>query len=314
MSTSGSTNFALTRSSLVLVAFQLAGVYGIGRTVANEDSNLANNLLNMQIKTWGTKGLHLWSKERVYIFPVKSQASYLLGSTAKACLKSDAVLTTTSAAHASGVTTINLTSSTGMAINDVIGLVMTDGAVHYSTIASVPGSTSVTINAATTAALASGASVYTYTTALEKPLRVHSARRMLGVNSQETSIPMEALSDSEYDDMPTKAMSGIPTIYNYQPDRTYGQLYVWPTPSTGSNYFEATIERALEDVDAASDDFDFPQEWVEPLTYQLAYRICVAFGRTERANQLFPIATDLLTQLLGWDSEITSVQFKPETR
>lgn len=314
MSTSGSTNFSMTRSTLVTLAFQLAGVYGIGRTVSSEDSNLVNNLLNLQVKTWGTKGLHLWSKERAYIFPVKGQASYLLGTTAKACLKSDAVLTTTSATHASGVTTINLTSSTGMATNDVIGLVMTDGAVHYSTIASVPGATSVTINAATTAALASGASVYTYTTGLEKPLRVHSVRRLLGIGSVETSTPMEPLSDSEYDDMPTKALAGIPTIYNYIPDRSYGQLNIWPTPSQGSYYFEATIERTLEDLDAASDDFDFPQEWLEPLAYQLGYRVCLAFGRTERANQLLPIATDLLAQLISWDSEITSVKFIPESR
>lgn len=314
MATSGSTNYSLTRSSLALLALQLAGVYGIGRTVSDEDSNLVNNLLNMQIKTWATKGLHLWSKERAYLFPVKSQASYLLGSTAKACLKSDAVLTTTSAAHSSGVTTINLTSSTGMAINDVIGIVMTGGAVHYSTIASVPDSTSVTINAATTAALPSGTSVYTYTTALEKPLRVHSVRRLLGIGSQETSIPMEALSDSEYDDLPTKAISGVPTTYNFQPDRSYGQLNVWPTPSTGNYYFEATVERTLEDVDAASDDFDFPQEWLEPITYQLAYRVCLAFGRTERAAQLLPIATDLLNQLISWDSEIATVQFIPESR
>lgn len=312
MATSGSTNFSVAANTLVQNAFQIAGVYGVGRSLSAEDQSLAFSLLNMLIKTWSTKGLHLWSKERAYIFPVQYQSEYSLGSGAYACLKSDAVISTVSASEAAGQTSISVTSSAGMAASDVVGVVLDSGAVHYTTISSVTDSTTIVLNSALPSVASAANLVYTYTTVLGKPLRMHSVRRIEGSGSSETSLAMELRSVSDYDDITNKNSRGVSTLASYRPANTSGKFNVWPVLSSGKYYFEATIERALEDIDTSADDFDFPQEWLEPLTYQLALRLCLPFGRSERYTQLLPIASDLYEQLLDFDHEITDVQLVPD--
>ncbi len=49
MATSGSKNFSQTRAELIQDAFQILGVYGIGRTVSAEYNALASNILNKMV-------------------------------------------------------------------------------------------------------------------------------------------------------------------------------------------------------------------------------------------------------------------------
>jgi hypothetical protein len=73
-----------------------------------------------------------------------------------------------------------------------------------------------------------------------------------------------------------------------------------------------TYERVVEDLTNTSDNFDFPPEWLEALTYQLAVRLCRPFGKPAALKELFPLASLMLQKLLDWDSEICCIQMSPD--
>jgi len=318
MATSGSINFNQTRNELIQDAFQLIGVYGVGRTVSSEDMNFASNILNKMVKAWQAKGLHLWSKEEGTLFIADNVGEYTLSNasaSARATLRSDTVITEiASGALASGSTSVTVDSTTDMATSDIIGIVQDDDVVHWSTISTIPSSTTLTIALATTAAAAENSNVYTFTTRINKPLRILSMRRVTGVDAGSTStrseISMVRLSHQDFFNLPNKSTNGTPSHYYYNPDLTDGLLHLWPRPSDPEVYFEFTFERMIEDFDASTNNPDFPSEWLECLTYQLAYRLAPPFGKDK--NKLQPEASVMLTDLLNWDAEVTSITIEPD--
>jgi hypothetical protein len=123
---------------------------------------------------------------------------------------------------------------------------------------------------------------------------------------------MMLLSHQEYFDLPTKSISGKSTHFYYNPDLTTGNLYLWPRPDTPDMYFELTFERQLEDFDSATNTPDFPSEWLECLTYQLAVRLAPAFGKSNLLMSLSPMAESLYQKVSSFDTEIGSISLMPE--
>lgn len=315
MATSGSSDFNQTRTEIIQDALALIGVYGVGRTVSSEDMEYCANAFNRMVKSWQAKGLHLWSKEEAYLFPDADTSSFVLSSastSARTVARHSLNETTISADEAASQTTISVTSSTSMTAADIIGIELDTGSVHWSTVGSVPDGTSVVIDDALPSAAASGNQVFSFTNRIEKPLRILSVRRIRDLKAASTAsgtteIPMLTLSSQEYFDLPSKNISGLPTHYYYNPDLTDGRLYLWPMPENNNIYFGITYERPLEDMDAAGNNPDFPAEWLDALTYQLAYRLAPAFGKDK--NMVQPEASELLRDLLDWDTEVESVYF-----
>lgn len=319
MSTSGTTTFSQTRDQIILDALSLIGVYGIGRTVSAADMDICQRLLNKMIKAWGAKGLHLWAKEEGVLFITPNTASYLLGNAstdAKVTNISDLVMTQTAAAYVANDTALTVTSTTNMTVGDYIGVVLTDKTLHWTTIATIPTSTTLTLTTGLLSAASSGAYVYTFTNKIYKPLRVLSCRIRSGIDlgstSTEVDIPMTMISHSDYYNMAVKSIGGIPNQAHYLPDLTNGTLTLYPRPQDCSYRIHFTYERVLEDLSSAANDFDFPVEWEEALTYQAAIRFGAVFGKTKKAQALMPMAEAMLQDLLSWDSEITSVCISPD--
>lgn len=317
MSTSGSTNFTQTMYDVILDAYTNIGVYGIGRTISGEDFQFAKNTLNKMVKAWGSQGLHLWTREENTLFLTKDQASYTLGSTANACLASDAIITRLNGALAASATAVTVDSTTGMTVGDYIGIVLTSTAVHYTTIATIPTSTTLTLTSGITTAASNNAEVYSFTTKINKPLRILGCRRAQGIDDGATTslteVEMAEIAYQDYMNLPSKTNSGIPNQYAYLPGNDVGTLYIWQRPSSGIYRLNFTSERAIQDLDAVGDNFDFPVEWLEPLTWQLSLRLGPAFGKDAKIlNSIAPIAQAMLQNLLDWDSEITSVSFQPD--
>lgn len=313
MATSGSINFSQTRSQLIEDAFADLGIYGIGRTVSDEDMQFASNKLNKMIKAWSTKGLHLWCKEEAVLYVQPDTATYLLGSTAKATKASDEVITSLNGDHAAGSLTLTLDSTSGMTVADAVGVVLSDKTIYWTTISTIPGATSITIPASGLSGAADdNALVYTYTSALAKPLRILDARRRTGIDDTIIDLPISEIAYQDYQNFPVKSPGTSPTQFNYKPGTTYGSLYLWPCPSDGAERVHFTYERVIEDLDAHSDDFDFPQEWLEALEYQLAVRLARPFGKAAALQDLLPMASTMLDDLLNWDAEKSPVQMEPQ--
>ena len=322
MSTSGSQNFSQTKADIISDAFQLLGVYGIGRTVSAEDTTLASNFLNKMIKAWSVKKLHLWEKTEGVLYLTPYEEQYSLGSAstdAYVTNKSDEVITQLNGALAASATAVTVDSTTGMVTSDIIGVVTSDKTIHWTTIATLPSSTTLTLTTGLDSAALDDALVYTFTSRIYKPLRILDARLVSGIDTGSTStlseIVLTEVANKDYMNLSSKfKSSGRPNQFSYVPKNTNGLLYLFPRPSDGSDRIHFTYERIIEDLDNTTDDFDMPSEWLEPVTWQLALRLGPAFGRSEKALQvIFPVASKMLDNLMEWDTETASVTFSPAT-
>jgi hypothetical protein len=312
MSTSGSVDFASTRSQVIYDALSLIGVYGVGRTISDSDMQLAARTLNRMIKQWQAENIHLWQRKEAYLFLDKSVADYTLGSSAYMCDRSDAVITTIGAAEAAAQTSITVTSSSGMAISDYCVIELDSGAAHQTTISNVTDSTTIVIADALPSDAAAGNSVFTFTNKVNKPLKVISARRKTEVGTDSSAIPLKELTQDEYVRLPNRMTDGTPTQFYYNPNVSDGNLSLYLRPDSAGTYLEITYQRLLEDMDADANTFDFPVEWEECIVYQLAYRLAPHFGVDK--NILQPEASVLLDKLSTWDHEPHAVQIQPELK
>lgn len=314
MATSGSSNYLVTRDKISTMALNLLNVIGPDETITGQDMNFANDILNMMIKDWQADGLHLWAKERGVLFLTAGTAKYTLGnasSDARVTKDSDAVVTTLSAAEASGQTVISVTSSTGMAASDNVGIVLDDDTIHWTTISTVDSAVQITIAVATTGAAASGNNVYTYTSKIYKPLRILDCYRLRSPGTSQHEQSLTVLNQQEYSIIANKKQEGPPSQVYYQPNLTNGDLFVWPVPTTVDEYITFTYERTLEDLDSSTDDPDFPQEWQLCLVYNLAELLGPAYGLASTSNyrKISDKAIELRAGKLSWDNEHHHIQF-----
>lgn len=310
MSTSGSTNFNLNRNQIIAIAFQHLNVYTEGDTISNGDNQFASNLLNMMIKAWQTQG-HLWLKTEATLFPIIEQAAYSLNASGANCTDSY-VDTTLNADAAAAATSLTLTSSSGMTVGDYIGIVLDTDALQWTTIATIPDSTHVTIATGLTSEATSGNAVYAYTTKIDRPLNIMSVRR----NQNDIDTPMLRLSRQEYFDLPNKnstTSSSTPTSWYYDPQLSAGVLYLWPTNSTAAQIIKFTYQRPIDDFDAAVNDPDFPTEWLEVIAMQLAVRLSYRYGKRNQIQALKADADAMLEGLKDFDNEEGSIYFQPSS-
>lgn len=321
MATSGSQNYSQTVTNVINDAYQLLGIYGIGRTISSADFDFALRMLNKMVKAWGAKGLHLWERKEGRLYLTQYTSEYNLGNAstdAYVTSASDEVVTQLNGALAASATSVTVDSTTGMTVGDNIGVVLTDKTVHWTTIATLPSSTTLTLTTGVASAASDNALVYTFTSRIYKPLKITSARSISGFDSGSTSteieIPLTEISYDQYQQLPTKSLnSSPPTQFAYNPNLTNGTMFLFPRPDDGSYRIHFTYERIIEDLDAITDDFDFPSEWLEALTYQLAIRLGPAFGKTQKTMQaLLPLASQMLNDLLVWDTDLPSIAMMPD--
>lgn len=109
-----------------------------------------------------------------------------------------------------------------------------------------------------------------YTLSPARPLRILNAR----LKRSGIEIPMQEMSRDEYDRLPQKTSTGLPTSYHYDRQREAAVFYVWPVLATAAGEtVEYTYERELEDIAASTDTLDMPVEWHECVVYNLAARL-----------------------------------------
>ena len=306
MSTSGSIDYNRTGTQIITFAHKKLNILASGGTVGTNDLSDGLEALEMMIKSWQTEGIRLWLETYGRIFLVDGQTSYDLAG-ANGCKISELSETTLDADEAIGQTVLSVTSTSqgaGFTDADVIGVVTDSNTIHWTTIASSVTDDTVTVDDALTVAASSGNKVYAYTNAIERPLRVESARRL----NATIETPMIPLAKADYDYLTNKTNEGPPVQYYYDPQLGTGKLYLWPTPSTVADSINITYRRGVEDFDSGANDPDFPSEWLECLGFNLAVRIAGDFGK-QVSPVMAAIAGELKDNIEGWDNEEQSVYF-----
>lgn len=207
--------------------------------------------------------------------------------------------------------TIVVDSTVGMVPGDPISVVLTDASTEWTAIERVISSTILAIPPISGAASDNGV-VVAYPLKQPRPLRILHARRKDGPDSEDIQVDIE--SQEMYRDQPLKTTNGTPVFVAYKPTLTSGRLEVWQPPSSVQMYLELTVERPFEDLDAASDNPDFPQEWYDPLVWLLADRIETEYRVLDgkRLDKLTEKAQSMWNWVNDFDDDTGSIYITPE--
>ena len=219
-----------------------------------------------------------------------------------------------SATAGNGASTVVVTTATGMSSGDNIGVVLDNQTIFWTTINGSPSGTTVTLASPLTSQASSGNCVFTYTTALPRVLSIQSARLR---NQSQFDKKVEIRPREDYMNIPEKFTNGDPSILYYSPQVGNGQVYIWPTPSNVNSRIEITYLREIQDFDTGSDNPDFPQEWLEAITYNLAVRVAPGYGINLSSGgmggnpDILVQAAQYLDQMKAWDAEQPFIKIVP---
>lgn len=297
MPSSGSTNFSINRDDLCKSALRLINVIADGETPSASLIVNTAQALDMMVKNMD--GIQTFLLRRATVFLQNSKTSYSLGPTGSHATVSYSS-TTIRLAAAAAATTLEVTTTSGMTAGDYIGIILTSGNVHWTTISSVTDSDTVVITTGLVTAASVGKNVYWYTTKIPRPLRILNA--FMRVNSDD--YVMSLSTKDRYWDMPRKTWAGRPTSVYYENTDPNGTLYTNYQATDFNETLELVYHRPIEDFDSATDTPDLPQEWYEPLKYKLAIRIAPEHGREGKIRDLLPLAMESESRakaLTGYD-------------
>lgn len=303
--------FNLNAGQLIDMSFKMMNVVSLPDSAQSGDYSYALNMLNMMIKSWSAEGVKLWKRKQAALFISYNQNKYELGSVSgsdNCALNTGYVSTTSSTMTSSGVNTITLTSVTGMNINDNIGIELDDKSRQWTTITNINTNTLVvTLNANTNTTAASGNTVITYTSKINRPLEI--LRATLLDLSTNTETPIEKLTYDQYFNTPIKTVNGRPVNFYY--DRLLnnslpytGSLYVYLDPDSSKYIIKFSYYDAIQDVVNSTDTLDFPQEWALPIAANLAVLLAsFGYGKLIEAQATTQMAMLLKEQLKSFDSD-----------
>jgi len=301
----------LTGLQLITKAFQKLGIRAAETPLEDFEIQDGVDDLNLMLKSWQQQGMHLWLEEEGIIFLEVGKESYLLGPSGnEATTIDDFIATNTTAAYVANDTVLAITSSAGMVAGDKVGVRLDDGTRWWTTIFSV-NTAQITLSAALPSAAASNSTVFTYTTIIQRPLRISSSRRK--THGADNEIEVYSWSRNEYFNQVNKGGTGTVVNAYYSPLLTNGRYYVWQTAASANDYVRITFERPIEVVTDVSQTLDIPSEWFETIIYNLAVRLTDSYTVSPNKQQLIISAADqLLENSLGWDEEVESVNLQPD--
>ncbi len=295
---------ANSRNEIIIAAAGKIGVKAAGEPMSAEDQQTMAKTLDVMVKSWQGRGAKLWARKSFTLFLQPAQIEYQFGGTNTDEATESYTETTLSSAAAADDTTLSLTSSTGLAIADRIGIKLDDGTVQWTTIKIA---VSITLDDAITSAAASGNAVYFYTTKIGKILRVPDARRVQGTGSNTSEIDMFSMGRDGYLQLPNKLTSGTPVQFYYEPQISSGLMHVWPAPTVTDTFINCTGYFPLEVFSDSDDTPDFPDEWLRALIFNLAVESAPDFGGARVTPETAAIAVSSYEDALDWDQDDASI-------
>lgn len=305
MTTSGTSTFNYNRDQIIRASLRKLGAIQAGETPGPQLIQDCADQLNSMVKFWVASGIHIWTETEAILYTQIGQAQYPLGSGTPSQASTINNVTSLIANVSLGATSIQVLSNFNVSNGIGIGVILDSGAVFWTTVSSFSGTT-VNLAAATTDSSTAGNLVYVVSPNIVRPLRIPTARRWNTLSQIET--PLIPLSKNDYDALPNKNLTGTVTQWHYNPQggaNNFGVLYLWPTPAdVVNNNVKFMFYRPIQDFNYASDTPDLPQEWINPLVWNLAYNMAPEFSVPSEVFQMVKeMATTTFAECQGWDRE-----------
>lgn len=316
MATSGTSSYSRNRDQILTRALRLCKAIADGETPDSQMITGASEALNAMIKHWQGTGIHIWRTTECAVFLQADQTRYELSSTSSDHATESFTQTSLSASALNGASTVALSSVTGVANGYYIGIQVDDGSFHWTTVNGAPSGSNVTLTAALDDSATSGAVVIVYQTKLVRPLGIISARRFNLESSIDT--PISTWDRIEYQEQPNKTSSGVPNAVFY--DRrgganSTGYLYVWQPNSSPEYCLKMTVARPIQIFSTAGNDPDFPDEWTNAITWNLAEELAPEYDTPDTAyTRIQSKAAKYLDEVNWFEKELISLQVAPDLR
>lgn len=294
-------------------ALKVIGVLDSAQPLQSRDRTTTLQALNSMARHWQTQYGHLWLQGYGALLCEKDKQSYKLGAGGDRFVNIVDLLTPTlSAAASSGATVVSVSSASGAADNDNIGVYLSTGAFHWTTIASISGS-EITLASALPEDAANNAQVYIYTTEAERPLKINFATYAYNLSSSE--IPLHKLGRQEYIEQPQKSTSGSVNEFYFQPTLNLATLYLWPVSDTNLGIIRASYTTPFTELVSNDDEVQFPDEWEDAVIFGLASRIMDEYGLPEQKQAVIQSKADrYLSDCLAFDNENADLHIEPDYR
>lgn len=316
MAISGVSDYSVNRDEIIAHAYRIIGVLRAGGTPSVDEVSDANVALNIMVKAWQAYGLQLWVIKEATVIPVKGQLIYSLGSlTTDDHISLDMEKTEIRVAGVVSDVILEVDTTVGMTVADNIGVVLDDGVIHWTTIASITDADTVVLTAGLSGTTAIDQHVYWYTTRIVRP---HELLELYRRNYDDVvDVPLIRLSRNDFFTLSDKSTEGTPVNFYYDAQLISSQMHVWPTAGdifSSNSVLIANIKKPFDNLDNPTDDFEFPQEWFEAIVYGLAERLAPMVGYPIQDRQLLKAeAREYLDLALSFDHEQTDVTFVIDT-
>lgn len=311
MTSSNITKFEQTRNEIVRAAYENCRVAIDGEELTAEQMQKGVRELKSLLKFWQSQGFHMWKLGEAWLFAQKGKAKYLLGKNGD--LASGNVKENRLSDNAyDGYKYVLLDEKLPMPqVGDYIGLTLCKNNLFFSKVTDVDGNV-VHLSDYLPCCSHCGAKVFFFSELMDRPLKILQARRyLLGGNE----IEMVNLENAEYYRLPQKEQQGTPTSWTYVQTLDDGTFYLWNTPCGNNCIIKFTYEQAFDLMVDSKDTPDVAQEWIEPLTWELAYRLSAYCGLDLNEREwLKAQAKETLEQARIFDQETGGFQIVPDYR
>lgn len=276
MAVSSSRDYSVTGTNIINGAFEYIGVKDANESVSANDTALALATLERMIKAWEAEGIGLWSLNEIALFQSYEGYAYDIYSSSSYHHSVTWYKTEIATAAASGASSIVVDSDDNITDGDYIGIELDDGTLQWTTVNGTPSSDTVALDDVLTDTSAVDNHVYNYTTKCPHPIEITEARIH---RADGTDIPLHIASRDEYMGISDKTATGSATMIYFDPQRDRIKVNIWPACSDVQEYIRMTAKLSIMDMDAATNNPDFPQAWYEALETNLAVRLGAKFGR-----------------------------------
>lgn len=315
MTTSGTASFNPAVTFMVTSALRRIGAISEDEQPSGGQWRDSLFAMNAMVKEWQATGIHVWTEEEAIMWLQTLQERYTFGgtNTTEACDAHAYVFQELGVNAVAGALTITLEEpAVGFLDTNRIGIQLDSGVIQWTTINGAPAGNIVTITDALLGNCSQGNFAWSYSPGekIGRPLKIPRCRRLQWNGLTITPLG-DMLSRQEYMDLPNPLQPGTPNQAFYDPRRETGDLYVWqPVNDAAVFAMRFTWMRSIQDFLLPNNTADFPQEWIDPLTWNLAARIGPDYNWPQQVrDEIKDQAMRSYDVVQGWDRESEDILF-----
>lgn len=189
---------------------------------------------------------------------------------------------------------------------EFIGLKDITDAREWNRVGRVIDSTTLELASALTNTVAQGNSIFAYKTQVARPMKVDNIRSQ--IYGQDFELPVNQWSREEYQQQTIKDSSGTVTNAWYEQNLDSGRMYVWQVSNTVDQVLIFNGYIPFQIFVDNIDEPDFPAEWFDCITWNLASQLAVEYlVPAERRQEINAKAGIYYNEAKSWDEDSGSL-------